>query len=206
MAYLGWTKWKNFQVKGSHSGYGDSDYPSYCMQQNSLPRITTSGGYSQSLEYSSSRSRQPVISLGCTELWLEGFHCQSGAADRGNFVARCTSADQCTYCFTCKLLFGLLHIMQLIPSHVHVLTLEADPHLTRWVLNPSLSDWKVRFYMRTIHSIIARVDHVQPASIHSHTFRFSAFISRNIDQSTYLNSVDLVNFFSTFARGVGGSI
>lgn len=98
---------------------------------------------------------------------------------------------------------GVFHIMQIIPIHVQHITMEADPSLTMFMFNPSISDWTVRFQVRQIHSVITRFDHLQASKIHPQTMRFSKFISRNIVTSTHIHSSDIMNLFSTFARVVG---
>ena len=53
---------------------------------------------------------------------------------------------------------GVFHIMHIIPIQVQHITIEADPSLTMIMINPSTSDWNVRFHARQIHPVITRFD------------------------------------------------
>ena len=55
---------------------------------------------------------------------------------------------------------AIFHIMQIITTNVTHITIEANSSLTKVMLNPSNSDWHVRFHVRRLHSVITRFDQV----------------------------------------------
>ena len=51
--------------------------------------------------------------------------------------------------------------MQLIPDNVAHITFQADSTLHQVLLNPQVSDWKVRFQVRRLHAFINKFEHTR---------------------------------------------
>ena len=67
-----------------------------------------------------------------------------------------------SYCGGVDLLFkAVFRIMQLIPDNVAHITFQEDSTLHQVLLNPQVSDWKVRFQVRRLHAFIHKFEHIR---------------------------------------------
>jgi len=72
----------------------------------------------------------------------------------------------------------LYQLLQLVPLDISSITIETDTSLQNILLNPTKSEWTLRFQARCLHAVVTSFGHVQFVHPQPQTVRFSKIISR----------------------------